>query len=77
MNSSLQHSEQQLKKGAELRRGKRPASQAAMEMGDSFEYYWETQQYLESEELRYAPPRRPSSAIAIGIWIWQQQQQGV
>lgn len=48
-----------------------------MEMGDSFEYYWETQQYLESEELRYAPPRRPSSAIAIGIWIWQQQQQGV
>uniref|UniRef100_A0A804RCA7 Plant bHLH transcription factor ACT-like domain-containing protein n=2 Tax=Zea mays TaxID=4577 RepID=A0A804RCA7_MAIZE len=27
-----------------------------MEMGDSFEYYWEMQQYLESEELRYATP---------------------
>ena len=39
------------------------------DMGDSFTYYWETQRYLESEELvdRYAPPaaNRPSIAIAL------------
>jgi hypothetical protein len=42
-----------------------------MEMGDSFEYYWEMQRLIESEELRYAspavnPPAR-DAAIAAGF----------
>ena len=34
-----------------------------MEMGDSFEYYWEMQRLFESDELRYAL----AAAIASGL----------
>ncbi|OEL18479.1 Transcription factor bHLH35 [Dichanthelium oligosanthes] len=37
-----------------------------MEMGDSYEYYWEMQRYFESEELRYALAAAPA-AIALGF----------
>lgn len=36
-----------------------------MEMGDSYEYYWEMQRLLETDELRYARPQ--PAAIAVGI----------
>lgn len=60
----------------EQSRTEEAGEETAMEMGDSFEYYWETQQYLDSEELRYAatahrPPAIPS-AIAIGFGCCRQ-----
>lgn len=49
--------------------GEREQRAAGMEMGDSFEYYWEMQHYLESEELRYATPDASArdAATAIGF----------
>ncbi|KAF8688281.1 hypothetical protein HU200_042334 [Digitaria exilis] len=35
----------------------RAEENAAMEMGDSYEYYWEMQRLLETDELRYARPQ--------------------
>jgi len=35
-----------------------------MEMGDSFEYYWEMQRLFESDELRYALAAGRDAAIA-------------